>query len=133
MCARHWQKVQHGGLGSLYTTQFSAQAARVGRERREGLALAVQLQRAPEAGVQHPEWGSKDPPDTYDSWSFHVISQKQDTFPNMPQASALGGLTFEALIQTPTMCLLPASAYIEAPHCGYHPTEPGNQAGAWQS
>lgn len=46
-----------------------------------------------------------------DPCSSHVISQEkyqeQDTFPNMPQALALGGLASEPIIQSPTDYLYP--------------------------
>lgn len=113
--------------------QFLAQAAWVGGTRREEMTLLVQLQRTPEAGMQHPDWGSHGLLHAWtDLCSSHVISQQRcqelHICPNMPQTLALGGLALEPVTQTPTGYLYPPNlACSQGLHSSHHLTQPGNQ------
>lgn len=83
--------------------------------------------------MQYTEWSSNDLLDSQtDPCSSHVISrekyQEQDTFLNMPQALALGGLAFELITQSPTDYLYPNDlACTQGLHCSHHLTNLGNQ------
>lgn len=124
---------------ALHTAQCSGCPGGQGDGREAGIGGAPVG--GPGTAARHPGCSSSDPPGTWnDSWSVHVISQQrqeQHTFPERPQDSARGGLTFGPLMQTPTgapsylhlpCALLPADGHSRPPHGSCQRTGLGGRA-----